>query len=618
MGEGLERRRGEPGDRDPPHRGRRPDPADRRRRRRAEPLEIVCGAHNFAVGDRVPLAPVGAILPGRLRDRPPQDARRRLQRDAVLGPGARPLRRRRRPAGPGRRVAGRARDARSWRRSGLRPDTVFDITVEGNRPDAWCIAGIARDLAARLGLPFAAARAARAAAERPAGRGGGDRVGGGARPLPPPHGVGAATDVAVGPSPRWIAQRLLLAGMRPINNVVDASNYVMLELGQPTHPYDLARLPGRGLIVRRARPGETVETLDGVQRTAGDAGPEPRRHRRGLPHLRRGGRRRWASAASWVAPRRRSPRPRPRSCSRRPTSRPWPSPAPPSASACARRPRRASSGAATPGGSSRRCGASASCWPRAFPGSRWRDGMLDVRGEVPEPFVVAVPVARVHRQIGVDARTASEIARLIEPIGFTVLERARGDDRSADGRRCRPTGPTCGPSPTGSTTSSRRSRGRSGTPTCRATSRRGPSRDGLTSLQRSRRAVKDVLAGLGASEGWTDTFVSDGGARRRRPAGPGGAGGQPPRRREAVPPALAHARPARGAGLQRQPPPARRSACSRSASSSRTPTRARPGSSSAAARAAPRRPCCPASASCCRPSSPATTTTPAPRWRRGT
>ena len=60
--------------------------------------------------------------------------------------------------------------------------------------------------------------------------------------------------------------------MRPINNVVDASNYVMLELGQPTHPYDLDRLGGAGLRVRRARPGERLVTLDGVTRTLGVAG----------------------------------------------------------------------------------------------------------------------------------------------------------------------------------------------------------------------------------------------------------------------------------------------------------------------------------------------------------
>ena len=64
------------------------------------------------------------------------------------------------------------------------------------------------------------------------------------------------TGVTVGPSPAWLARRLTLAGMRPINNVVDASNYVMLELGQPTHPYDLDRLPGDGLLVRRAGSGE--------------------------------------------------------------------------------------------------------------------------------------------------------------------------------------------------------------------------------------------------------------------------------------------------------------------------------------------------------------------------
>src|SRR5438874_2294228 len=73
-------------------------------------------------------------------------------------------------------------------------------------------------------------------------------------------------DVKVGASPQWVARRLVLAGMRPINSVVDASNYVMLELGQPTHPYDLDRLPGHGLLVRRARTGETLVTLDGEER----------------------------------------------------------------------------------------------------------------------------------------------------------------------------------------------------------------------------------------------------------------------------------------------------------------------------------------------------------------
>ena len=76
--------------------------------------------------------------------------------------------------------------------------------------------------------------------------------------------------VQVGPSPAWLARRLTLAGMRPISNLVDISNYVMLELGQPTHPYDLDRLPGGGLSVRRAQPGEKLVTLDGTERVVGE------------------------------------------------------------------------------------------------------------------------------------------------------------------------------------------------------------------------------------------------------------------------------------------------------------------------------------------------------------
>src|SRR5207253_3187554 len=77
------------------------------------------------------------------------------------------------------------------------------------------------------------------------------------------------TDVRVGPSPSWLASRLTLAGMRSINNLVDVSNYVMLELGQPNHPYDLDHLAGGGLLIRRGKKGETVITLDGVERAVG-------------------------------------------------------------------------------------------------------------------------------------------------------------------------------------------------------------------------------------------------------------------------------------------------------------------------------------------------------------
>src|SRR5580700_2566307 len=73
--------------------------------------------------------------------------------------------------------------------------------------------------------------------------------------------------VKVGPSPDWLRQRLEALGQASINNVVDATNYVMLELGKATHAFDLDRLAGRHIIVRRAQPGEKMRTLDGVERT---------------------------------------------------------------------------------------------------------------------------------------------------------------------------------------------------------------------------------------------------------------------------------------------------------------------------------------------------------------
>src|SRR5581483_4568129 len=153
---------------------------------------------------------------------------------------------------------------------GLEPDVVYDLAIEANRPDANCMVGVARDAAARLHLPFAvpvpAARSADAAARFD--------VDVEAPDLCDRFAVAVFDGVEVGPSPEWVARRLTLAGMRPISNVVDASNYVMLELGQPTHAYDLDRLPSAALRVRAARPGERLTTLDDVERTLGD-GPTP-------------------------------------------------------------------------------------------------------------------------------------------------------------------------------------------------------------------------------------------------------------------------------------------------------------------------------------------------------
>ncbi|MDP9073886.1 MAG: phenylalanine--tRNA ligase subunit beta, partial [Actinomycetota bacterium] len=226
-------------------------------------LQIVCGAFNMGVGDLVPLATTGTVMPsgaeiGRRKLRgqwsngmlcsatelglPSQDGGNGI---LILAPAV---------AVPGTPVT---------EALGLEADTVFDLDVSPNRPDALSIAGVARDIAAALGVPF-----------RLPGR-----LAGAAEPdlevapvevldpdLCPRFTATVLGGLKVGPSPRWLARRLVMAGMRPINNVVDVSNYVMLELGQPNHAYDLDRLPGRGLIIRRATEGERLVTLDGVER----------------------------------------------------------------------------------------------------------------------------------------------------------------------------------------------------------------------------------------------------------------------------------------------------------------------------------------------------------------
>ncbi|MEI8051019.1 MAG: phenylalanine--tRNA ligase subunit beta [Actinomycetes bacterium] len=236
----------------------------------AGPVEIVCGASNFVVGDLVPLAPVGAVLPGGF-----EISRRKMRgvtSNGMLCSG--------REIGLGddhagllllTEIKGAAPGQPITETLGIEADVVFDVAVEGNRPDAWCIAGIARDLAARLGLSFSA----------PAGDPimiGDTETGDLAsatildEELCRRLSVAVFQNVVVGPSPEWVASRLTLAGMRPINNVVDASNYVMLELGQPTHPYDLDKVEGRTIRVRRATAGESLVGLDGQERPLGVPG----------------------------------------------------------------------------------------------------------------------------------------------------------------------------------------------------------------------------------------------------------------------------------------------------------------------------------------------------------
>jgi phenylalanyl-tRNA synthetase beta chain len=223
-----------------------------------EPLVIVCGATNIAAGQRVPVALPGAVLPGD----------RRIERTEKMGvvsngmlcsgdelgltadadgililPADTPI---------GRPLAE------------LFGDVVLDVDVKPNRGDALSIVGLAREVAAVTGGPLRLpptdlTESGRPTAERLQVEVEDEQL--------CPRFVGRwVSRVQIGPSPDWVQMRLLAAGQRPISNVVDASNYVMVELGKPIHTFDAAAVHDGRIVVRRARPGEPFETLDHVQR----------------------------------------------------------------------------------------------------------------------------------------------------------------------------------------------------------------------------------------------------------------------------------------------------------------------------------------------------------------
>jgi len=143
-------------------------------------------------------------------------------------------------------------------------DTVLDLDITPNRPDCLSVTGIAREVAALTGAPLRLPEADYAEAEDAIGSL--VSVGISAPDLCPRYCASLITGIKVGASPGWLQQRLAASGMRPINNVVDVTNYVMLEYGQPLHAFDLDRLRGRQIIVRRAMHGEVITTIDGVER----------------------------------------------------------------------------------------------------------------------------------------------------------------------------------------------------------------------------------------------------------------------------------------------------------------------------------------------------------------
>jgi phenylalanyl-tRNA synthetase beta chain len=223
-----------------------------------EPLEIVCGATNIAPGQRIPVALPGAVLPGDRRIE-------RTEKMGVTSNGMLCSGEELRLTGDGDGILILPADAPlGVPLADLYGDVVLDVDVKPNRGDALSLVGLAREVAAVTGAPL------RFPPTDPDETG--DDIGTVLTVVVEdavgcPRFVGRhVAGVTVGPSPDRIQMRLIAAGQRTVSNVVDVSNYVMLELGKPIHTFDAAAVADGRLIVRRAQAGEMLETLDHVAR----------------------------------------------------------------------------------------------------------------------------------------------------------------------------------------------------------------------------------------------------------------------------------------------------------------------------------------------------------------
>lgn len=222
---------------------------------------VVCGAPNVRAGMRSAFAPVGTALPGGLTIAArevrgvPSEGMLCAEDELGLGEGHEGIL----DLGAKAEVGTPLAEA-----LGL-DDVIFEIGVTPNRPDALSHLGTARDLAALAGLKLKAPAARFKAAGEATAEAASVRI---EDPDRCPRYVARVVEgVKVRPSPAWLVARLRAAGVRAINNVVDATNYVLMELGHPLHAFDLDRLGGHAIVVRRAKAGERMRTLDDVERT---------------------------------------------------------------------------------------------------------------------------------------------------------------------------------------------------------------------------------------------------------------------------------------------------------------------------------------------------------------
>ena len=233
----------------------------------SEPIQIVTGASNLFVGAFVPVALDGAklaggvkIKKGKLRGVPSNGMMCSVEE---LG-----FTRNDYPEAPEHGIY--IFDKEYPTGSDVKPilevdDDVVEFEITSNRPDCFSIVGLARETAATYRLPF---KYPEITVKEEAGGNAQDMISVEIKnpELCPRYIARVVKNVKIGPSPQWLRHRLTASGLRPINNIVDITNYVMLELGQPMHAFNIGTIDERKIIVRNANEGEKITTLDGVER----------------------------------------------------------------------------------------------------------------------------------------------------------------------------------------------------------------------------------------------------------------------------------------------------------------------------------------------------------------
>ena len=216
-----------------------------------QPRQIVCGAKNYKIGDKIPLALPGAVLPGDFKIK--VGKLRGVESEGMMC-SAKELGISEESAGL--HILPPGSDVGTPIGALFPPDTIFDLEITPNRPDLLSHQGIARELAAITGGDYKSLKTSptyEPSLNFPI------RLESSACPF---YTARIVRHVSVGPSPEWLVRKLQAVGLRSINNVVDITNFVLLELGQPLHAFDLAKVKG-GILVRNAFQDEKFRALDG-------------------------------------------------------------------------------------------------------------------------------------------------------------------------------------------------------------------------------------------------------------------------------------------------------------------------------------------------------------------